>query len=123
MKKGSIYTSLHNVSAAIMIVALLWLTISLPFVYDNQQKLAAANLIENSGAPLTGNEEEAANPFSGGTEEKAPNSGGNFSEEYFHDHHKADYFFSILKRYHNCENVGTYIAFHGELLVPPPNFA
>ena len=46
---------------------------------------------------LPATEEEAANPFGNTTEEKAPSS-SSFSEEYLHDHHKAEYFFSIVLR-------------------------
>lgn len=104
-----------------MIAALLWLTISLPFVYASQQEFAKQEQKANTGFPVSGNEEEA-NPLGNATEEKAPN-GSSFSEEYTHDHHKSDHFFSIISQYHKCENAETYVAFHGELLVPPPNQA
>jgi hypothetical protein len=113
------YSFVQLASAVLMIAALLWLTVSLPFVYESQQKL---NPVQNNASPLAGNEEEAANPYGNSTEEKAPSS-SSFSEEYLHDHHKSDYFFSISSQYHKGENDGTYIAFHGELLVPPPNQA
>ncbi|HEX7847181.1 MAG TPA: hypothetical protein VF476_15375 [Chitinophagaceae bacterium] len=102
-----------------MIVALLWLTVSLPFVYSSQQQIAKQE--NTTTTPLPCNEEES-NPFGSGTEEKAP-GGISLSEEYLHEHHKSDYFFSIISRYHKCENADTYVAFHGELLVPPPNQA
>ena len=107
-------------SAVFLILALLWLTISLPFVYASQQELAEQNKSQNAAIPYAGNEEETTNPFSD-TEEKAPANGGSFSQEYMHDNHKADYFFCIASQYHKCENADTYHAFHGELLVPPPN--
>lgn len=116
------YSLLQQVSATFMILALLWLTISAPFVIAAQQKIAKQDTATNSASPLAGNEEEAANPFGNTTEEKAPSS-STFSEEFLHDHHKADYFFSIISRYHKCEDAGTYVAYHGELLVPPPNAA
>ena len=103
-----------------MMVALLWLTISTPFVFVSQQKLAKQDKIADTNSPLSGNEEEAANPFSSTTEEKNPSS-TSFSEEYLHDYYIADHFFSIVSQYHKCEKVSTYIAYHGELLVPPPN--
>ena len=110
-------------SAVFMIAALLWLTISAPFVYAGQQKLAQQENTTNSPVPLATNEEESSNPFGNTTEEKAPSGSNSFSEEYIHDHHKQDHFFSIILRYYNCENAGTYIAFHGELDVPPPDLA
>jgi hypothetical protein len=108
-------------SAVFMIAALLWLTISAPFVYAGQQQLTKQEQTTDNSLPQATNEEEAANPFGNNTEEKAGSS--SFSEEYLHDHHKAEYFFSIVLRFHTHENVGTYIAFHGELHVPPPNVA
>ncbi len=105
-----------------MMVALLWLTVSTPFVFASQQELAKHSKISsNTQSPLSVNEEEA-NPFSSTTEEKNPTS-TSFSEEYLHDHFIADHFFSINLQYHKCEKADTYHAFHGELLVPPPNVA
>lgn len=116
------YTIFQLCLAIFLILALLWLTISTPFVYTSQQALTKQYNSENSAIPLAGNEEEAPNPFND-TEEKAPASSGSFSEEYMHDNHKAAYFFSIVSQYHKCENTDIYHAFHGELLVPPPNAA
>jgi hypothetical protein len=120
-KKGKIYSGFQLVSSVCMILALLWLTVSLPFVYASQQELAKQEQSYSTDFPVTSNEEET-NPF-GNSEEKAPNSNSSFSEEYIHDHNKSDYFFSIVLQHHKCENADTYVAFHGELLVPPPNQA
>ncbi|HKZ66806.1 MAG TPA: hypothetical protein VJ111_10640 [Chitinophagaceae bacterium] len=117
-----IYNPYHLLSAVFMILALLWLTISVPFVYASQREFAKKDKMENAGSPLSGNEEEAANPFGNTTEEKSPGS-SSFSEEYLHGHHSTDCFFSIALQYHKCENADTYHAYHGELLVPPPNAA
>lgn len=106
-----------------MIVALCWLTISAPFVFENQQKIAKQNCeAPADNIPLAGTEEEA-NPFSGATEEKAPKTLSSVSEEYLHDGHRSEYFFSLASQFHKCEDAGTYVAYHGELLVPPPNKA
>ncbi|HEY6502575.1 MAG TPA: hypothetical protein VIZ28_01250 [Chitinophagaceae bacterium] len=124
MKKNrTTYNAFSLTSAIFMILSLLWLTISTPFVFASQQELAKQYKMANAGTALPGNEEEAANPFGNTTEEKAPTSGSSFSEEYLHDHHIADHFFLIALQYHKCENADTYNAFHGELLVPPPNAA
>jgi hypothetical protein len=106
-----------------MILALLWLTISIPFVYASQQEMAKQNKAVNASTPIGNNEEEAANPFGNNTEEKTPNSGNSFSEEYLHNHHIEEYFSSVASQYHKSENAGTYIAFHGELHSPPPDVA
>lgn len=120
--KGKIFSVLQQASSIFMIVVLLWLTISTPFAFACQQKLAEQGKIENSNSPAPGNEEEASNPFSGTTEEKNPGS-TSFSEEYLHIQHVTDHFIFNSTQYHNCENADTYHAFHGELLVPPPNIA
>jgi hypothetical protein len=113
------YSFFQLASAILMILALLWLTVSLPFVYESQQEIARQDNKSEISTPLTPTEEESANPFGSNSEEKAPNS--SVSEEYLHDHHKSDHFLSIASQFHKCENAGIYIAFHGELLVPPPN--
>jgi len=117
------YSFFNRVSAIMMIVALSWLTISAPFVFEQQQKMAKQNTAATADLPIAGTEEEAPNPFNGSTEEKAPKSLNSFSEEYLHDHHQSEYLFSIASTYHKCEDAGTYVAYHGELLVPPPNKA
>lgn len=114
------YSFFQLASAVFMIAALLWLTISAPFVYAGQQEIAKQSKTANTNTAFPGNEEEASNPFGNTTEEKAPSS-SSFSEEYLHDHHNTEYFFSISSQSHKSENAGTYIAFHGELHVPPPN--
>ena len=116
----NIYTASQSLSALLMIMALLWLTVSLPFTYASQHQLAGKDSIEKNLTAFPSSEEESCNPFSG-SEEKAPTSGSQVSEEYLHDHHKSEYFFTIVSTFHKLENAGTYIAFHGELLVPPPN--
>jgi hypothetical protein len=109
-------------SAGFLIAALLWLTVSLPFVYESQQKLAKQNNALTDQLHHSGCDEEAANPFGNTTEEKAPsNSITSVSEEYLHDNHTDEYFLSIASQNHKCENFGIYNAFHGEVHVPPPN--
>ena len=122
MKVLQPYNFFQRLSAIMMIVALSWLTISAPFIFEQQQKSAKQNASATADLPIADTEEEA-NPFSGSTEEKAPKTLNSFSEEYLHDHHQSEYFFSIASTFHKCEDAGTYVAYHGELLVPPPNKA
>ena len=122
MTHRKIYTPFQLASAVFMILALLWLTISLPFVYENQQQLEK-DQIATQDSSSSENTEESSNPFGNTTEEKNPSSSNSFSEEFLHDHHIHDHYFSISSQYHKCENVATYIAFHGDLEVPPPDVA
>jgi hypothetical protein len=121
MTKGrKTYNLYSKVSATLMILALLWLTISAPFVFASQQKTTGYHKVADVN-DIPGNEEES-NPFGNSTEEKAP-SGLSLSEEYLHEHHSSDYYFIIASQFHKFEKAGIYIAFHGEMLVPPPNQA
>lgn len=102
-----------------MMLSLLWLTVSTPFVYAGQKEIAKQQ-IKSTGTPLSENEQESSNPFGNSTEEKTPGS-NSFSEEYLHDHNLTNHFFSSRLQHHKCDDAAYYIAFHGELLVPPPN--
>lgn len=119
--KRKIYSASHLVSAVVMILALAWLTVSTPFVLASQQEQARQHKMEKAtSSPLDSNEEETSNPLGNGTEEKVPST-SSLSEEYIHHNHRTYFFFSVETQYHKHENSGVYIAFHGELLVPPPN--
>lgn len=105
-----------------MMLALFWLTVSTPFVCAFQQEMAKLKM-ENHQAPLSTGDEDTSNPLDNSTEEKTVSSGNSFSEEYLHDHPQVNYIFSEGAQFHKLKNSETYIAFHGELLVPPPNQA
>ena len=116
------YDLFQLASAIVMIVALLWLTVSTPFVYASQQELAKQQkMAGGADNNLAGNEEEPGNSLNNTTEEKKPSSGNSFSEEYLHHHHMDDLFVSVIPQHYNCENTDVYTAFHGEVQVPPPN--
>lgn len=120
MKAGKkSYSIFQTVSVIFMILSLLWLTVSAPFVLASQQEMAKQEKSTNAQSPLSGTEEET-NPFGNNTEEKAPSS-SSFSEEYLHDHLVTHYFLSEISQEYKCVKADTYHAFHGELLVPPPN--
>jgi hypothetical protein len=124
MKKNrKTYHLYQLVSTAFMIIALFWLTISTPFVYAHQQKMADREKMANTGTTKANTDQDAANPFGNNTEEKSSNSSNTLSEEYLHDHHINEHFITVVSQFPTCEDAGTYIAYHGELLVPPPNAA
>ncbi|MBK8953216.1 MAG: hypothetical protein IPM85_14075 [Chitinophagaceae bacterium] len=122
MKKGKVTYSLFNKwSAFFMSVTLLWLTVSNPFVFASQQENIKYQQLTNVDTELPANEEES-NPFGNSQEEKVP-SGNSLTEEFLHEFHATTLFFSIASKSYKCHDAETYIAFHGELLVPPPNFS
>ena len=111
------YTIFQRGSALSMILALVWLTVSAPMVFQYQQELkkSAGILAHESNA-------DAGNPFSSSTEEKAPGS-SSVSEEWLHDDSKMDQLNDDYDTFHLLTNMGIYVAYHGELLAPPPDAA
>lgn len=123
MKRNrKIFSVFQLCSAVFMILALMWLTVSTPFVVACQQQPAKQQKMEKNNALAGGNEEEAGNPFGSNSEEKTPST-NSFSEEFLHNTHVISHFYEEISQYHKHENADTYLAFHGELLVPPPNAA
>lgn len=121
MKKNrKTYTIFQKVSSIFMMLTLLWLTISTPFLIASQQELAKQQKVLSVDSPVNDCADETDDNSNNNIEEKVP-SGNNLSEEFLHVHHTTHYFFSLISLYHKLENSDTYIAFHGELLVPPPN--
>ena len=105
-------------SALLMILTLLWLTVSISFVYASMDN-AGQDQAATSSLPAD-NEEESANPFGNNTEEKNPGS-TSFSEEFLHHSESGSHFILSANAFGAGENASLYVAFHGELLVPPPN--
>jgi len=111
----------HFVCVIFMMLSLLWLTISTPFTYASHQNLVKLGIIIKLSADVA-NEEDATNPFGNNTE-KGNTDSSTFSEEYIHPAHKIEHLLSQKMQFYNCEKSGIYIAFHGEIIVPPPNAA
>jgi hypothetical protein len=124
MKKNrKTYTFLQKASSIFLMMVLLWLTISTPFVAACQQELAKQQKTLSIDHPLSDcGDETCDDNASNNIEEKVPST-TNLAEEFLHEHHIAHHFFSIVSLYHTLENADAYTAFHGELLVPPPNAA
>lgn len=117
-----IYTDANRLSAVMLMVALLWLTVSTPFVYQAQQHYSKFQKAATSSS-LAGNEEECNDsPQTNTTEEKAPGGMNSLSEEYLHHHDHSGHFLFAAAQYPTW-HAATYTAFHGEMLVPPPNCA
>ena len=116
MKNTPVYKPKHIVAAAIMFVALGWLTVSLPYVYSFQKQIAKQ---ESRSVPFDSpvNPEES-NPLGNSIEEKAPT----VSEEWLHHTDDHNYLFSYAPGHDNRHAYDVYVAYHGEVQCPPPNF-
>ena len=101
-------------SAIFMLFALAWLTVSTPFVYEDQQvKKELAK--QQASIP----DEETANPLSNSNEEKTE-SGVIALSEYLHEIHIPDHPCILIDKYYKCHPSDLYFAFHPELISPPP---
>lgn len=116
------YSLFQLTSAVVMIVALLWLTVSAPFVNAAQQELSKVAKMLNTDDSLC-NDEESSNTVNNNTEEKKPSSNNSVSEEYLHSHYYNESLFTIVSQRHVSKNADEYIAYHGELDSPPPDLA
>jgi hypothetical protein len=102
-----------------MILMLIWLTVSAPFIVPDQQKNTNSSVgLSLADLPDT-NEDSDINPFSNTTEEK-PESGSSSLNEYLHHADELILNSTSLLRFYNWHASELYIAFHGELLSPPP---
>jgi hypothetical protein len=92
-----------------MMVTLTWATVNLPFVYQAQQEIAKEKALladEN-------------NPFASSTEEKCSNT--SFNEEYLHHDDNLPPIEAAKLSHDHYHSFDVYIAFHGELISPPPD--
>lgn len=107
-------------SSIFMMLTLAWLTVSLPFV-NGAQQTASQMEATAAGLPADSNDDDNDNPFANTTEEKTSNSSISLSEEYLHDSHSAEQYFAVPSIEYKVVHASTYIAFHGELISPPPD--
>lgn len=106
-----------------MMMMMVWLTVSLPFVADSRLQNDNHTAADMSGSCLPGQlAEDAGFPENGGSEEKASSGFNAFDEEYLH-HPECPFclMFNHGKSHNHHQAQDPYCAFHGELLVPPPN--
>ncbi len=97
-----------------MILSLAWLTVSLPYIYTARQEISKKMQTGMS------RENTKGNPLANTNEEKPP-SNTSLSEEYLHGTHAYNNFSLETSRLYIHFHESTYIAFHGELLTPPPD--
>jgi hypothetical protein len=109
------YCFFQKFSAIGMIGALVWLTISAPFVFYFHEKMGEIEKNQSSNT-----DKKDSNPFANTTEEKT-SSTNTFSEEYLHhtEEHNANAY--AANNLYNHSDESLYKAFHGELVSPPPD--
>ncbi len=117
MKRDMPVSMQQLISCIVMILALLWLTVSIPFVFSAQQKIATEDFAKKGQTIPKKN--STNNPFANTTEEKTPN-GPNTLSEYLHDIHSNEQPLIVITQTAHYSEVDTYLAYHGELTGPPP---
>ena len=117
--KKHTYTTSKIASSIFMILVLVWLTVSTPFVFRAQQQLNKEESKKTVNSSTSCDEEDAPNPFANTTEEKAPTSVSTISE-YLNEAQTITHPVGTLAKHHKYHSADLYIAFHGELLSPPP---
>lgn len=122
MKYTTKYLLVRWASGIFMALVLLWLTVSAPYVTSFQIQMAEREKQEqkNNTHGCTDKESHDCNPFANTTEEKTESGSITFSEEYLHHHEEAIHTMDDLLKHDKCGHSALYIAFHGELLSPPP---
>lgn len=108
--KTKIYSQGQLLSGGLMIVTLLWLAVSTPFVYAAQKAVHVSCHHSKSCDD---------NPFSNTTEEKSE-TGVNTLSEYLHEGIETDSFSLLVEKFYKCRPSDLYFAFHPELISPPP---
>lgn len=97
-------TIFNRASAFLLVLALVWFSVGVTFNPGSRPFDILNNIESTTDTP----------------EEKIPTS-NLLSEEYIHEHHMPHFFIDISAAIHFVEDARNYPAFHGELLVPPPN--
>ena len=106
-----LFTARQICSSTLMVLTLLWLTVSTPFVYE-AQKFQKETQKQTRQA-------DNNNPFSNTTEEKNESSVNTLSE-YLHDNLTIESDFVTLVRIYKRYPSIIYPEHHPELLSPPP---
>src|SRR5438067_10513209 len=109
--KSQIPTS-KILSSLLMIVTLLWLSVSAPFVSADQK-------IKKEVTEKKATDKNDNNPYSNTNEEKSE-TGVNTLSEYLHEVTHLEHPYTIVQQFYKCHSTDLYFAYHPELISPPP---
>jgi flagellar biosynthesis/type III secretory pathway M-ring protein FliF/YscJ len=111
------YGAFSILAAAVMVITLVWLTVSTPFIYAAEQQQEAYSQANNTDDESSESDES---PLGNNTEEKTETNSNTLSE-YLHHIDELSQPATPLHRHNSSHDVAVYVAFHGETLCPPPN--
>ncbi|RYY41728.1 MAG: hypothetical protein EOO08_00960 [Chitinophagaceae bacterium] len=113
------FSTAHKIGSLLLMLALLWLSVSTPFVYrfQQQQKAAKAALTHEKGSDA---DEDSGNPLSNTNEEKTE-SGVSMPQEYLHEPIHLHHPLALLDLQYHSYAQDDFVAFHPEFITPPPD--
>lgn len=113
-KRKPLYTVKDVVASILMLAMLIWLTVCLPIV-NKSMHVAKAQTEQGCVDCDTDN----SNPLTNTNEEKSEN-GTSLMQEYLHEITHLDRHFITLASAFKGHPSDIYIAFHPDLVIPPP---
>lgn len=113
-KRKQFYTFRHIASSVLMLMLLTWLTVCLPFVNQSQKAEKAKTEQSNKES-----KSDNSNPL-GNTNEEKSESGISLPSEYLHEVPQLGHHFITLTTCFKGHPSDIYMAFHPELVIPPP---
>lgn len=113
-KRKALFTATEVVSSMVMLVLLTWLTVCLPFV-SQSQKMAKSQTEQSSKESRS----DDSNPLNNTNEEKSE-SGTSLLSEYLHEVSEMEHHFITLTTFFKGHPADIYIAYHPDLVIPPP---
>lgn len=115
-KKETIYHNHHRIYSIFMLLALVWLTVCTPFVFEHPKQIKKIALSKKMDKEHSNNESD---PIPGSTEEKTENSGNTLSE-YLHHDAVMEHHVSLVTSNFKVHLDEPYLAYHPEMVSPPP---
>ncbi len=122
MKSKEQYTIKHLLSSLLMLFLLAWLTVCLPYVNESRSAVKAQVVLSSEEVPETEDNRllnDDSNPLNNTNEEKSE-SGSSLPSEYLHHGFVLEHRFSHTVSLHKYHPSDLYIAFHPEMIIPPP---
>lgn len=95
-----------------MLMTLAWLTVCLPYVNESQQ-VTKQQVEKKTGTA------DNSNPLTNTNEERSE-SGASLLSEYLHEMPVLEHNFITLTSFYKCHPSDLYLAYHPELIIPPP---
>jgi hypothetical protein len=112
-RSRKIFSLKEAVSGIFMIMTLLWLTVSTPFVFPGKADQKQTSQQKDA------DQHEEDNPFSRTTEEK-PERSSNSLSEYLHELYEVKLPITFITNSYKIHSTTLYLAYHPELVSPPP---